>query len=64
MDRKELTPELQEKLKECKTPEELIELAKREGYELTDEQIESISGGGGRWSGDCEGFKPKPIRVR
>ena len=64
MDRKELTPELQEKLKECKTPEELIELAKREGYELSDEQIESISGGKGRWSGDCEGFKPKPFRVR
>ena len=40
-------PELQEKLKACKTPDELVALAKDEGVVLTDEQIEAISGGWG-----------------
>ena len=39
-------PELQDKLKSVKTADELIELAKEEGVELTDEQVERISGGG------------------
>ena len=41
----DLSPELKEKALACKTPEELLALAKEEGYELTDEEIESISGG-------------------
>ena len=41
----DLTPEQQEKAKACKTPEELVALAKEEGVELTDEQIEAMSGG-------------------
>ena len=45
MEYKDLTPEQQEKLKACKTPEEILALAAEEGYELSDEQIESISGG-------------------
>ena len=40
-------PELQEKLKACETPDELVALVKEEGMELTDEQIEAISGGWG-----------------
>ena len=40
-------PELQEKLKSAKTPEELVALAKEEGLELSDDQIEAISGGWG-----------------
>lgn len=43
-----LSPELIEKAK-GKTAAELVELAKREGVELTDEQLETISGGG--WTG-------------
>ena len=42
-------PELQEKLKACKSPDELVELAKAEGMELTDEQLESIAGGDSEW---------------
>ena len=38
-------PELQEKLKSMKTPEEVLALAKEEGFELSDDQIEAISGG-------------------
>ena len=32
-------------MKACKTPEDILALAAEEGYELSDEQIESISGG-------------------
>ena len=41
----DLTPEQQEKARACKTPEELMALAKEEGVELSGEQIEAISGG-------------------
>ena len=38
------------KLHGCETPEEILALAQEEGYELTDEQLEGISGG---WGGKC-----------
>ena len=41
----DLSPELQEKASACKTPEELIELAKSEGMELGEEELEAINGG-------------------
>ena len=43
----DLTPELQERLKKCETPEELMGLVKEEGIELTEEQLEDIAGGRG-----------------
>ena len=54
MDFKDLTPEQQQKARACKTPEEIVELAKAEGVELTDEQLELIAGGD-FWEGlaDC-----------
>ena len=33
------------KLKECKSNEEILTLAKEEGVELTEEQLEAVSGG-------------------
>ena len=33
------------KVEACKSSEEIIELAKAEGIELTDEQLEAVSGG-------------------
>ena len=51
MDPKKLSPEFQERLKNAKTEEELVELAEKEGLELSDEQLEAISGG---WS--CDSF--------
>lgn len=45
MDYKDLSDELKEKVIACKTPEELLALAKEEGYELTDEELQSLSGG-------------------
>lgn len=45
MDFKDLTPEQQEKARACSTPEEIYELAKEEGMELSDEQLDAVSGG-------------------
>ena len=42
---KGLTSEQAEKVKACKTQEELLALAKAEGIELTDEQLEAVNGG-------------------
>ena len=48
--RKELLKGLSEeqikKVEACKSSEEIINLAKAEGIELTDEQLEAVSGGG------------------
>ena len=43
---KGLTEEQIKKVEACKSSEEIIELAKAEGIELTDEQLEAVSGGG------------------
>ena len=43
---KGLTEEQIAKVKACKNHEELLALAKEEGIELTDEQLQTISGGG------------------
>ena len=42
---KALTPEQRARAKQCKSAEELLALAKEEGYELTDDELEGISGG-------------------
>jgi len=58
MSRKELlkglTPEQLEKAKTCKNSKELLALAKAEGFELSDEQLQAISGGcGGSVKKEC-----------
>ena len=45
-----LSPEMREKAKACKTPEDVLALAKEEGYELSDDELEAVNGGG-NW--DC-----------
>ena len=40
-----LSDEMKAEVRSCRTAEELIELAKNEGIELTDEQLDAISGG-------------------
>lgn len=40
-----LTEEQMTKARECKTPEEILVLARQEGYELSDEELEGVSGG-------------------
>ena len=44
-----LSPELLEKLKACTTSEELKSLVEAEGFELTDDMLQAVSGG----VGDC-----------
>ena len=43
---KGLSEEQIKKVEECKSSEEILALAKAEGMELTDEQLEAVSGGG------------------
>ena len=52
MNFEDLTPEQQEKARACKSKEELIELAKSEGVDLTDEQLSAVAGGDDGW-GTC-----------
>lgn len=42
---KGLTKEQIEKVKACKSQEEILDLARKEGIELTDEQLEAANGG-------------------
>ena len=46
MDCKDLTPEQREKASVCKAPEDILALAKEEGYELSDEELTQTAGGG------------------
>ena len=41
----DLTDEQKEKACACKMPEDILALAKDEGYELSDEELEAVSGG-------------------
>lgn len=47
-----LTEEQIEKMRACKSQEEILALAKEEGVELTEEQLEAVSGG------SCNGTIP------
>ena len=58
MNFEEISQEMKEKLKECKTAEDIAELAKSEGIELTGEELEAISGGDWKCSDRiCDSFK-------
>lgn len=57
----DISPELREKAKACTSPEELMKLAKREGYKLTETELESVSGGDwGSCDYSCDGFRHCP----
>lgn len=45
-----MTPEQKKWIKSCTSPEELLALAKEEGYELSEQELEAVAGGG-EW--DC-----------
>lgn len=47
MDFDMLTDEQKAKAKACTSPEEMLALASEEGFDLTDEELEGISGGWG-----------------
>lgn len=52
-DNLDISPELREKAKASKTPEELLALAKQEGYKLSDAEMEAVAGGGSWSSAMC-----------
>ena len=53
MNYNDLSAEQKARMAERSTPEELLELAKGEGYELSDEELELIAGGGAWDGGSC-----------
>ena len=50
MDPKDLTPELLEQVKSCKTPADILSLAKKSGYDLSEKELDAISGGDDDWT--------------
>ena len=50
---KGLSKEQLDKYNACKNNKEILELAKKEGIELTDEQLSAVSGGCGETAGAC-----------
>lgn len=57
MDFNDISPELREKAKACTSPEELIALAKSEGYKLSDQDLEAISGGSAWTETGCKNYR-------
>ena len=58
----DLTQEQRDKIKGCNNPEEILALAKEEGYELSEGELEQISGG---WGGPtCPQCGSSDIRTR
>ena len=53
MDFKDLTEEQKAKVRACTTTEEIMGLAKEEGYELSDDELEAVAGGRS-WGDPCE----------
>jgi len=49
-----LTDEQKKKVEAAKSPEELLAIAKETGYELSQEQMEAVSGGEANWCSDCK----------
>ena len=57
IDNLDLSPELREKAKACKTPDEMLALAKAEGYKLSEEELAAVSGGASWGSSSCSDFE-------
>ena len=50
-----LSNEVKARLRGCETPGEMMALAREEGYELSDEELEGVSGGWSSCSSACSG---------
>ena len=61
---KDLSPELQEKARKCRSISELLELAKAEKVEVPPEALEAIAGGKGQEVGSCGDPKCKKCGSR
>ena len=57
MEYDELSQGLKDKARACKTPEEVLALAQEEGIALSDEELDQIAGGRGKWAHEeCNDF--------
>ena len=54
MEFNDLTEGQKAKARACKTPEEMLALAREEGYELSDEELEGVAGG---WGDPCSNYE-------
>ena len=55
-------PALQQRLRDAASPEEILRIASEEGYELTDEELSGIAGGGFWSCDDCPSdYHPQPM---
>ena len=60
MDFSKLSPELRAKAEKCKSMDELLDIAKNDGVELTAEQLDYVSGGSDSYSDgseDCKSYR-------
>lgn len=57
MDYKDLTDAQKARARACETPDEILALAREEGWELTDQELEGVAGG---WSTCGEYTGPLP----
>ena len=60
---KGLTEEQIKKVEACKSSEEIIALAKAEGVQLSDEQLEAVSGGSCPGANKCPECRSENLRV-
>ena len=60
---KGLTDEQIAKVKACKSQEEILQLAKEEGVELGEEQLEAVSGGGCTVKPKCPFCKSERVLI-
>ena len=60
----EISQELKDRARACKSPEEVLALAKTEGITLSDEELEQVAGGRYRWDyEECDDFKARRRHV-
>jgi len=60
---KGLSEEQIAKVKACKNQEEILQLAKKEGVELSEEQLEAVSGGGCTVKPKCPFCKSERVLI-
>ena len=53
MEFKDLSEEQKRRARACSTPEEMLALAREEGYELSDQELEGVAGGSWSCPDDC-----------